>query len=518
MPLLIAALGGSALAAPPPPPLGFQPNILLLFPDEWRFDWDGFREDNGAVPLAVPNLRAFAAKGTRFQHAYVPAPVCAPSRSCLASGREFDLAHVPTNFGHGDYPWWQTTFYTQLQRAGYHTMMAGKDDLTKDTQLGSTIGAYLPHGRYGMAEIGISDGVRYSGKADVIDKYPEPHESYGYFLRNQTVRLENGTAISGWEAHHACFRGDWALCDSSSYPDELYEDNWTGANAVALLERKPPGKPWFLHVSFPGPHPVFLTTGEMAASVANRTWPNPVDATAGGGVATCDTNTGARGGEPGLGKQNDGSRCNYGAEIENLDRLFGLVLAKVEALGEADTTLVCVSSDHGDMMGDHDGWAKSKPWEASASVPLLCFGPGVQAGKVVDEPAATLDLAATFIDYAGAELGANMTSTSLRPILQGSATTVRPFVSSGLDNWRLAVQQHNGTWYKFVCCQGACPQAPHNVPAPVGGWTQLLYQVGAGGDQFDMHDLSAELPGVVAAMRPLLPEVFGCGAAPPLLR
>ena len=82
MPLLMAALGGAVLAAPPPPPLGFQPNILLLFPDEWRFDWDGFREDNGAVPLAVPNLRAFAAKGTRFQHAYVPAPVCA-TRVCV---------------------------------------------------------------------------------------------------------------------------------------------------------------------------------------------------------------------------------------------------------------------------------------------------------------------------------------------------------------------------------------------------------------------------------------------------
>ena len=102
--LAVASFGA---AAPPPdsrppmpqplPPLGFQPNILLLFPDEWRFDWDGFRADDGPVPLAVPNLRAFAAKGTRFQHAYVPAPVCAPSRASLASGREFDLAHLPTN-------------------------------------------------------------------------------------------------------------------------------------------------------------------------------------------------------------------------------------------------------------------------------------------------------------------------------------------------------------------------------------------------------------------------------------
>ena len=155
-------------------------------------------------------------------------------------------------------------------------------------------------------------------------------------------------------------------------------------------------------------------------------------------------------------------------------------------------------------------WAKSKPWEASASVPLLCFGPGIKSGQVVNDPTATLDLAATFLDYAGAQLGANMTSTSLRPVLAGAKTSVRPFVASGLDNWRLAVQQHNGLWYKFVCCYGACPSAPHNVKPPTKGWSQLLYRVGEGGDQFDMHDLSSQHPDIVEKMRPLLPAAFGC--------
>ena len=45
---------------PPKPPLGIQPNILFLFPDEWRFDWDGFRSDNGTVPLMVPNMKKYA--------------------------------------------------------------------------------------------------------------------------------------------------------------------------------------------------------------------------------------------------------------------------------------------------------------------------------------------------------------------------------------------------------------------------------------------------------------------------
>ena len=73
----------------------------------------------------------------------------------------------------------------------------------------------------------------------------------------------------------------------------------------------------------------------------------------------------------------------------------------MEAQGELDSTLVCISSDHGDMLGDHNTGAKSKPWEASVSVPLLCFGADVMPGRVVDFPVATMDLAATFIDYAG---------------------------------------------------------------------------------------------------------------------
>ena len=106
------------------------PNILLLFPDQWRYDWDGFTRSNQPdIPgpmLHVPNTRAVAAAGTRFTTAYVPAPVCAPSRSCLASGREYgsdaanggpgDWSHVLSN-GY-DYPINQTTFYTVMRERG----------------------------------------------------------------------------------------------------------------------------------------------------------------------------------------------------------------------------------------------------------------------------------------------------------------------------------------------------------------------------------------------------------------
>jgi arylsulfatase len=77
-----------------------RPNILLLFPDQWRWDW---ASNLYSVPLHMPTFDALTAVGVRFAQAYVPSPLCAPSRACLASGREYDEAGVPDNFSN-DYP------------------------------------------------------------------------------------------------------------------------------------------------------------------------------------------------------------------------------------------------------------------------------------------------------------------------------------------------------------------------------------------------------------------------------
>lgn len=77
----------------------------------------------------MPHYSALRARGTRFRKAFVPSPLCAPSRACLASGREYDRAGVPDNFSN-DFPINVTTFMTLLRDGGYDVMTSGKDDLT----------------------------------------------------------------------------------------------------------------------------------------------------------------------------------------------------------------------------------------------------------------------------------------------------------------------------------------------------------------------------------------------------
>src|SRR5581483_7732684 len=64
-----------------------RPNILFVFPDQLRYDWTGL---NTKLPLRTPNLNRLAAGGTTFTRNVVASPLCAPSRACLASGREYD--------------------------------------------------------------------------------------------------------------------------------------------------------------------------------------------------------------------------------------------------------------------------------------------------------------------------------------------------------------------------------------------------------------------------------------------
>jgi arylsulfatase len=146
-------------------------------------------------------------------------------------------------------------------------------------------------------------------------------------------------------------------CTEDMYPDFLYEDNWVAQNALTLLRRKPSDQPWFLQVSFPGPHPPFLVTSNMSKSVRGRSFPPPHDDSP--PTSNHHPNEEQRCRWNRQPKTSNSDRCYYGAEIENIDKLFGLILNELQLLGEYNNTIVCVSSDHGEMLGDHTGTLES---------------------------------------------------------------------------------------------------------------------------------------------------------------
>jgi arylsulfatase A-like enzyme len=127
--------------------------------------------------------------------------------------------------------------------------------------------------------------------------------------------------------------------------------------------------------------------------------------------------------------------ANYYGMISLVDHQVGRILAALEDAGLADNTLVVFTSDHGELLGDHGLMLKGPMhYEGLLRVGLVMRGPGIAAHQVNDQPVSTLDLAATFGDYASTPVASAVHSKSLRPLLAGVAGAQR---DHAYNEWRL---------------------------------------------------------------------------------
>lgn len=396
MPSRRSFLGAAALAAVAQPK---QPNFLFLLPDQWRPDW---LPGNPKIPLALPNIEKLAARGMRFHKVLCASPLCAPSRACLATGREYKNANVASN--QVDFPLEQKTYYQSLQKAGYHTMACGKVDLHKKTLDWGLDGQRL------LKEWGFSAGIDNAGKGDAVRSGADtPKDPYMAMLHRKGLAK---THVDDFKR-----RKNYSATHVTPLPNEAYCNNWIAENAKSLLRNAPKNKPWHLVVNFTGPHnPVDITASMEDRS---RQYPHPNQST------EFDAATHQK------------IRQNYTVMCENIDKRIGEIIDEVRQRGELENTLIVFSSDHGEMLGDHNRWGKHVPYQASAGIPLIVAGLDVKPNRQSNALTSLIDISATFLDYANAEKLPQMEARSLRPVLTGKATKHREFLLSALEEWKL---------------------------------------------------------------------------------
>jgi arylsulfatase len=380
------------------------PNILFFFPDQQRHDWAG---EDPNLPLHTPNLDGLRRRGTTFDQAICPSPLCAPCRTIVATGHDFN--HSPVQDNNQDLPAHYPTIYRLLRQSGYHVAGCGKFDLNKGACI-TQQPAWGLDGTLHLETWGFSDGINNEGKMDGANSGKEkPQGPYLNFLEERGLR----------QTHIDDFAARTRLSSfATPLPDDAYCDNWIGHNGLDLLQAAPTGKPWFLQVNFTGPHNPWDVTSNMLDTYAAADFSPPTDLDGG----TAD--------------QHRAVRRNYAAMIANIDLWLGRYIEALEQRGELDNTLIVYSSDHGEMLGDRARWGKSLPFQASVGVPLVIAGPNVIQGRC-QQPTTILDLPATFLDWADIDTPETMQSRSLQPVLAGDADTHRLHVGAALGPWRL---------------------------------------------------------------------------------
>ncbi|TVQ27108.1 MAG: choline-sulfatase [Spirochaetaceae bacterium] len=384
-----------------------QPNILFFMPDQWRPDFLGFV---GSVPVRTPTVDRLAASGTVFTRATTPSPLCAPARSCLASGMSYRKSPVPNNGV--DFPIDRPTLYSHLRDAGYQVGSVGKLDLHKATL------DWGLDGKRSMSDWGFTHGLDSEGKLDAMQSYlkngRQPRGPYMQFL------AERGLA----DLHADDFRtrDQWLGVEPTELPDDAYCDNWIGANGLDVLDSFDTGRPWFLVANFTGPHNPQDVTASMLDLYAGVDFPPPIANT------TVDA------------PHMQQIRRNYAAMCENIDSWLARYLDAVSRRDDDRPTIVVFASDHGEMLGDHDQWGKSIWRQPSIGIPMIVAGPGVSRGTS-DALVQLQDLAPTFLDLADAAQLPDADASSLADLLYsrsdatGRGAFAREHALSGLNAW-----------------------------------------------------------------------------------
>ena len=153
-------------------------------------------------------------------------------------------------------------------------------------------------------------------------------------------------------------------------------------------------------------------------------------------------------------------RRHYFAMVAETDAMLGQVLDTLEATGQLDDTYIIFASDHGEMNMEHRQTLKNALYEASARVPLIVAGPGLQQGVISDQLVSLIDLFPTLMDIAGLDHPEGLDGHSLLPLCRGDASD-RPdyvfseyhsnFANTGIAMWR------QGPW-KYIRYAGYDPQ------------------------------------------------------------
>ena len=416
-------------------------NILYIMYDQLRFD---YLSCAGHPHLHTPNFDRVAAMGVRFSNAYIQSPICGSSRMSSYTGRYVSSHGAAWN----GYPLrvGELTMGDHLRKAGMACWLIGKTHMKADAEGMARLGL-APDSVIGarQAECGFDvwirdDGLWGYGPDGFYDEKRSPYNEYlkaqGYEGENPWADFANagvtdGQIASGWMFQNAD--------KPANIREEHSETPWLTDRTIDFIEQAE--GPWCAHVSYIKPHWPFIVPAPYHDMYGENHVPAPLrhdvereDAHPVYGAYMQNAISSAF--------QRDEVRQKvipaYMGLIKQCDDQLGRLLDYLEQTDRMKDTMIVLTSDHGDYLGDHWMGEKELFHEQSVKVPLIVYDPRPEAdatrGTVCDALVESIDLAPTFVEAAGGKVADHiLEGRSLTPWLHGEAPDWRDFAISEYD-------------------------------------------------------------------------------------
>jgi arylsulfatase A-like enzyme len=375
-------------------------NLLLVTADQWRGDSLGAA---GHRCARTPHIDRLAAEGVLFARHFGQATPCGPARASLLTGLYAGNHRSITNGTPLDAR--HTHLARELRALGRAPAMFGYTDTSLD-----------PRG-VAPADPRLRTYEGFAAEWDVVQPLLADGAPWLAWLEEKGYgRRGLGDVYGG------------ALGAPAPFAAAHSETTFLTERFLAWLDRQSSG--WCAHLSFIKPHPPLVAPAPYHAAVHPDDVPAPTGL-ARDALAALHPYLGVLARQPrAAGWWNkpaaadpDGvrrARAVYYGLIAHVDAEIGRIVAALEARGELDDTLVVVTSDHGEMLGDQGLWGKAGCFPQAFHVPLVVRGPGVAPGRRVDALTEHVDLLPTVVEALGGTAPLQADGRSLAPWLAGA--------------------------------------------------------------------------------------------------
>lgn len=411
-------------------------NVLFIMADQLRAD---HLSCYGHPYLQTTHMDRLASRGVLFEQAFVNSGVCGPSRMSYYTGR-YPSTHgatwnrVPLSIS-------EVTLGEYLKSRDLDLVLAGKTHVMPDKQGLERLQID------GQTELGT---LLRQGGFEQIDRYDGHHEpgaesGYPAFLRAHgydspdpwtdfviAVQDEQGQVRSGWHMRNV------------NYPSRVKEEHSETAYMTdcAMDYMKSAGdKPWVMHLSYVKPHWPYVAPAPYHAMYTPEQC-LPVRRTAQEKEHAHPVLNAYRMQEESVSFSDEECvnrvRPAYQGLIKQLDDHLGRLFGYMESAGLMDNTLVIITADHGDLLGDHWLGEKELFYDVVQRVPLIIYDPSEKAnatrGRRESRLVESVDIVPTILSALNMDIPAHrIEGRALQPLLHGESVQWRDCVFSELD-------------------------------------------------------------------------------------